>query len=186
MTLIHAFLLIVLFLVLLTMELFIPSGGLLGIAAGAALLAAIVIGFMHSLQAGAAILFGAAFIVPVLISIGLRAWPKTALGKKMLTLDPTQNAIDDAQWRSAREALVGKIGVAKTDMLPSGLIEIDGVKIDAISVGMAIERGQSVKVVSVNVGKVQVSPVTVREESEPRNIVPDSLETPIESLGLDD
>ena len=45
MTLLHAVGMLVLFFGLLALELFIPSGGLLGVAAAAALIAAIVIGY---------------------------------------------------------------------------------------------------------------------------------------------
>ncbi len=186
MTLIHAVLLIVLFLALLALELFIPSGGLLGIAAAAALLAAIVIGFFHSLTAGATILIGAAVIVPMLVSFGLRVWPKTPLGRRMLTIDPEADAAREVELRVEREAIIGKIGVAKTNMLPSGLIEIDGVRMDAISVGMAIDSGQRVEVVSVSSGKIHVRPSFGQQVYDAQSHVPDTLETPIDSLGMED
>ena len=186
MTLIHAFIMIVLFLVLLTLELFIPSGGLLGIAAAASLIAAIVLGFMHSMTAGASILVGAAILVPIVISIGLRIWPRTAMGRRMLTQDAEANAAFDAELRAERLAMVGKTGIAVTDMLPAGLVEIDGERRDAISTGMAIDRGQRVEVVSVTSGKIHVRPI-VEGPSEPaRPLVPQSLEVPIESLGIED
>lgn len=185
MTLIYAFLMIVLFLVLLALELFIPSGGLLGIAAAASLITAIVLGFMHSLAAGAGILIGAAVFVPIAISVGLRLWPRTAVGKRMLTQNPEANAAFDAELRAAREVMIGKSGVAKTDMLPSGLVEIDGQRLDAVSIGMAIDRGQRIEVVSVTSGKLQVRPI-VDSAAPKRSAVAESLELPIESLGMDD
>jgi membrane-bound ClpP family serine protease len=186
MTLIHAVLMIVVFLLLLALELFIPSGGLLGIAAAAALIAAIVIGFLHSLTAGATILIGAAIGVPFLVSIGLRIWPKTPMGRRMLTIDPVADAIREAEFRAEREAIVGKTGVAKTNMLPSGLVEIEGVRMDAVSVGMAIDSGQKVEVVSVSSGKIHVRPIDSEHVTSTRPAIPDSLETPIDSLGIED
>lgn len=185
MTLIYAFIMIVLFLVLLTLELFIPSGGLLGIAAGASLITAIVLGFMHSMAAGAAILVGAAIFVPISISVGLRIWPRTAIGRRMLTQNPEANAAFDAALRAEREAMVGKMGVAKTDLLPSGLIEVDGQRMDAVSIGMAIDRGQRVEVVSVTSGKIHVQPM-VDAVADQRPAIPEALEMPIESLGTED
>jgi membrane-bound ClpP family serine protease len=186
MSLIHAVGMLLLFFTLLALELFIPSGGLLGIAAGAALIAAIVIGFLHSLVAGASILVGSAVLVPLLISAGLRIWPRTPMGRRMLTLDPEADVAREAALRLEREAIIGKIGVAKTDMLPSGLVEIEGVRMDAVSVGMVIDRGQVVEVVSVTSGKIRVRPVEAGRNREETPRVPETLETPIESLGLED
>jgi len=183
MSLIYAVLLLVLFLILLVLELFIPSGGLLGVAAAASIIASIILGFMHSLAVGALLLVATAVIVPVLISVGLRAWPHTAMGKRMLTIDPDANDAIEVQLRDQREAMVGKTGIAKTNLLPSGLVEIEGKRIDAISIGMAIDKGERIEVVSVVSGKVRVQPYYGEVNSKS---IPATLETPIESLGIDD
>jgi membrane-bound ClpP family serine protease len=186
MTLIHAVGMLLLFFALLVLELFIPSGGLLGIGAAAALIAAIVIGFLHSLAAGSIILVGSAIVVPAVISLGLRIWPRTAVGRRMLTIDHEAEAQRDAEERQRREAIIGKVGIAKTDMLPSGLVEIDGMRLDAVSLGMVIDRGQTVEVVNVVSGKIHVRPVEAKPETTEAPRVPETLETPIESLGLED
>lgn len=186
MTLLHAVGLLLLFFALLALELFIPSGGLLGIAAAAALIGAIVIGFLHSMATGASILVGSVVLVPVIVSAGLKIWPRTPVGRRMLTLDPEADAAREAELRAEREAIIGKTGIAKTDMLPSGLVEIDGVRMDAVSVGMVIDRGQSVEVVSVTSGKIRVRPIEPGRELQETPAIPESLETPIESLGLED
>ena len=185
MSLIHAVGMLLLFLVLLALELFIPSGGVLGIAAAAALIAAIIIGFMHSLSAGASILVGSAIVVPILVSAGLRIWPKTAIGRRMLTLDSEANELREEASRAEREAIIGKTGMAKTNLLPNGLIEIDGVRLDAISTGAAIDIGTAIEVVSVTGGKIRVRPCQENAASS-KSTVPASLETPIESLGIEE
>ena len=192
MTLLHAVGMLVLFFGLLTLELFIPSGGLLGVAAAAALIAAIVIGFMHSLETGATILVGAAVFVPIVISIGLRIWPSTPIGRRMLTLNPEADARREAELRAEREAIIGKKGFARSNLLPSGLIEIDGIRMDAISLGMAIDAGQVVEIVSVSAGKIHVRAIGSNQVdgagrvAEARPAMPASLETPIESLESED
>lgn len=185
MTLIHAVAMLVLFLVLLVLELFIPSGGLLGIAAAAALMAAIIIGFMHSLSAGASILVAVSILVPVLVSIGVRIWPRTPMGRRMLTINTQENEARETELRTQRDSIIGKIGIAKTNLLPSGLVEIDGMRLDAISIGIAIDRGETIEVVSITSGKIRVRPYQ-GPPAESRPSVPPSLETPIESLGIDD
>jgi len=162
------------------------------VAAAAALIAAIVIGFMHSLATGATILVGAAVFVPMVISIGLRIWPNTPIGRRMMTLNPEADARREAELRAEREAIIGKKGFARTDLLPSGLIEIDGVRMDAISLGMAIDAGQSVEIVSVSAGKIHVRAIGSDQIAgadrmpDARSAMPASLETPIESLESED
>ena len=95
---------------------------------------------------------------------------------------------DNPHFRSLRE-LVGKVGKAKSLMLPSGAIVIDGRVIDAVSEGMAIEAGQSVKVVEVRANRVVVRPLTPEEEQQLARQQEDSpddlLSRPIDTLGLD-
>jgi len=183
MTLIHTTLLLVLFFVLLVLELFLPSGGLLGIAAAAALVAAIVTGFLHSLVAGSATLVITAVLVPIFVSIGLRVWPRTPIGRRILTLDTVANEARETDSRTLREVIIGKIGVTKTNLLPSGLVEIEGVRMDAISIGVAIDKGQPIEVVDISSGKIRVRPYLATAGDGP---IATSLETPIESLGIDD
>ncbi len=186
MSLLYAVGLLVVFLLLLSLELFIPSGGLLGIAAAAALIGSVVLAFMHSLEAGAIVLVGSAFGVPIFISFGLRLWPKTAIGKRMLTFDPEADAVQEAALRVERDAMIGKVGIAKSNMLPSGMIELDGMTVDAISIGMAIDAGQAVEVVSVTSGRLRVRPIDSDRSPSSAPFMPTSLETPIESLGSGD
>ncbi len=77
--------------------------------------------------------------------------------------------------------MVGKIGVAKTLMMPSGAVLVDGQTIDALSEGMPIEAGQRIQVIEVHGSRVVVRPA---DESD-STASDDVLSQPIESLGLD-
>jgi len=160
MTLVHALLLLLLAFVLLLLELFLPSGGLLGLSATAAVIAAIVVGFLHSFAAGAWILTVVAVGTPLTLWLGLRLWPYTPIGKRMLNVDPEQDAARRREQEIARGRWVGKRGIAKMDLLPNGRVLIDGQLVDAISIGTVIERGEPVEVVSVIAGKIQVRRAT--------------------------
>lgn len=196
MTLLHAFGLLLLFFVLLLLELFIPSGGLLGIAAVAALVAAIVIGFLHSATAGGMILITVGFCVPLIVSIGLRLWPRTPFGRRILNIDPEESTARRQDQDALRQQWVGKVGVARMDLLPNGVIDVAGSRLDAVSVGGVIDRGANVEIVNVVAGKFQVRrterpPDPVTREDRPVSTAaaegtPDSLELPIESLGIED
>ena len=177
MTLVHALFLLLLAFVLLLLELFLPSGGLLGLSAVAAVIAAIVVGFLHSFAAGAWILTIVALGTPLIIWLGLRLWPYTPIGKRMLNLDPEQDAARRREQEIARGRWVGKRGIAKMDLLPNGRVLIDGQLVDAISSGSVIERGEPVEVVSMIAGKIQVRRATSRTKP---------ADDPAPSTGLSD
>ena len=181
MGLFHAWGLLALAFFLVLLELVVPSGGILGVCAGAAMLAAVVIGFLHSFTLGAAMLMIAGFGVPLVIWLGLKLWPNTPIGRRMLNIDPEVEAARRKLEEENRNRWLGKVGVAKINLLPNGIIEIDEQSLDAISLGGAIDRGTHVEVVNVIAGKIHVRPtqrpLTPREPSNPPN-PPDQMADP--------
>lgn len=173
MGLFHAWGLLALAFFLVLLELVVPSGGILGVCAGAAMLAAVVIGFLHSFTLGAAMLMIAGFGVPLVIWLGLKLWPNTPIGRRMLNIDPEVDAARRKLEEENRNRWLGKVGVAKINLLPNGIIEIDEQSLDAISLGGAIDRGTHVEVVNVIAGKIHVRPtqrpLTPREPPNPPN-----------------
>ncbi len=193
MTLLYVALLLVAFYFLLTAEFFLPSGGFLGIAAAGALIAAAVIAFTHSTVAGFTVLAIAVLTTPLMIFGLLRVWPHTPIGQRMLNRRPGQIA-DRAPQRTTSSGiplddLVGRIGIAKTNLLPSGLISFDTDKVDAVSIGMPIDAGSKVIVTSVEAGKVHVRPATDDDiaqlcvDAKPQS--PPSLEGTLESFDFE-
>jgi membrane-bound ClpP family serine protease len=61
---------------LLAMELFVPSAGALGVFAGIAFLAAVVVGFMEDFYIGTSMMVTVAVIVPVFFGIFAHLYPK--------------------------------------------------------------------------------------------------------------
>jgi membrane-bound serine protease (ClpP class) len=104
------------------------------------------------------------------------------MGRRLLLDVPRGEELlpDTPERRSLRE-MVGKIGVAKSLMLPSGAVTIEGRTIDALSEGTPIEAGQQVRVIEVRGNRVVVR-AAEGEEPAPSS---DVLSQPIESLGLD-
>lgn len=193
MTLLYAILLLVAFYLLLTAEFFLPSGGFLGVAAFAALIASAVIAFGQSTTAGLLVLGIALTTTPLMIFGLLQLWPHTPIGRRMLNRRPGETAAQPSVRTTSRgtplDQLVGRIGTAKTDLLPSGMIAVDSDKVDAISLGMAIDQGQKVIVTSVEAGKVHVRPATDQDvdgtstPSQPQS--PPALEDNLESFDFE-
>lgn len=171
------------------LELFVPSAGIIGIIAGTLIVAGIVVGFMDSLNTGALTLMIAVIALPVLLTAMFKLWPHTPLGKRILLKDlkPEDVLPKKSHYKKRNDSLVGKLGIAKTKMLPSGIVVIDGEKFDAISEGFAIDQGDAVKIVAVREHRIYVQPYDgdVNDASELPVRDRDILSRPIEELGID-
>jgi membrane-bound ClpP family serine protease len=184
--LVWAALLLLLGLSLAVLEIFVPSGGMLGFLSVLAILAAIILGFtMGGALIGTIFLLLAAVGVPVSLGLGFHYWPHTPMGRRILLDIPTsEQVLPDSEERRALRELIGKLGRAKSVMLPSGAVLIDGRIIDAVSEGQAIEEGQTVRVIEVHGTRIVVRPADEPQQTgSPTS--EDLLSRPIESLGLD-
>ena len=167
---------------LVVLEVFIPSGGILGILSGLAILGSIIFAFRRDTTAGLSFALVALVAVPALLALAFRIWPHTPIGKAFLGELPSE---DEIKPIDPRRELVGHLGVAKSLMLPSGSVLINGHLIDAVAQGDAIEPGEPVVVVEVRANRVVVrraeSDEVDRRVDDPR----DMLSKPIDQLGFD-
>jgi membrane-bound serine protease (ClpP class) len=166
---------------LVLLEVFIPSGGIIGTVSAVCVIASILIAFQESATSGFAFTATALFAVPTLLVLAFRIWPKTPMGKAFLGELPTE---DEVLTQDPRRALLGRVGVARTKMLPSGAVEIDGQMVDAITRGQAIEPGTYVTVIEVRANRVVVRPAG--KDQRPSHVNPsDLLSRSIEELGIE-
>jgi membrane-bound ClpP family serine protease len=181
--LLWAILLLVLGFLLLVMEIFFPSAGILAFLSAAALIGAIVFGYMQG-TASCIVIVG--FIIagiPTLVVLAFKYWPKTAIGRRiMLNTPPSGDVLPDDPDKEFLKNLVGRIGKTKCKMLPSGIIFIDGRKIDAVSEGMPIEVNQEFRVIQVRGKRVVVRSL---DEDAPSPNAANPLRRPIDGL-IDD
>ena len=182
--LVWSVLLLFLGLALVCAEVFVPSGGILGFLSIASLMAGIILAFYHrGPEVGFLFLVVTAVAVPGALVLAFRYWPKTPMGRRLLLGVPDGEELrPDSPKRRQLRQLVGKFGVAKSLMMPSGAVLIDRATFDALSEGMSIEAGQRIKVIEVRGTRVLVRPVDASESPQASD---DILSQPIESLGLD-
>jgi len=171
------------------LELFVPSAGIIGVIAATLIVAGIVVGFAESLSTGALMLMIAVVALPVLLTVMFKIWPHTPLGKRILLKDlkPEDVLPKKSHYKKRNDSLVGKLGIAKTKMLPSGIVVIDGEKFDAISEGFPIDQGDAVKIIAVREHRIYVQPYEgdVADAAELPVRDRDILSQPIEELGID-
>jgi membrane-bound ClpP family serine protease len=170
------------------LEIFIPSGGAIGFLSFTSIVTAIVLAFVQSgPTTGIVFLMIACVAVPIALVAAFRFLPDTPMGKRLLpTIPSAAEVLPDSDERRKLREMVGHIGHAKSKMLPSGAVEVDGHIIDAMSEGGPIEPGQMVRVIEVRGAMVIVRPIDKADEHKHAAAMSDDvLSRPIESLGLD-
>jgi len=135
-------------------EFFVP-GGICGAFGGAAILASCVLGWYEYPQYGFFIVIAEFMIGLVGVILGFKLFPHTPVGKKMILSD-TQDADKGWVFAASDPSLLGIQGVVFTALRPAGTIIVDGRRIDAVSDGSLIEKGEKVRVIEVHGSRIVV------------------------------
>ena len=164
-------------------EMFVPSAGLLAVLSGILIVSSVIVAFLHSITAGVGMVIAVAILLPFIFLVFVHVWPNTPIGKRVLlgTIDEDDVKLKGEHYDEQQE-LVGKTGIAKSKMIPSGQIVIDGRKFDAVSEGLPIEAGDPVRVVGVRMFKIFVRKITPGESATTAS----DLEEDILSQPIDD
>jgi membrane-bound serine protease (ClpP class) len=140
-------------------ELLLPAGGLIGIAGFGAMVAGIVLGFVHhGTTVGTVLLIGSLLLMPFLVALGLKIFPNTFVGKRLILKDVLvgKTAVPNAPDEAQQADLVGKEGTALTDLRPSGMARVDGRKLSVVTMGDYIEHEARVKVIKTEGNRIVV------------------------------
>jgi len=138
-------------------EVFIPSGGLISVCALGCLIGGLAIFFRSSTAAGWAGVVIAVIMIPSVLVIAYRIFPKTRFGKSV-TLEPPQREQGDAIPDTPKlMEMLGAVGVVVTPLRPVGTCDFSGQKFECVAESGYIDKGQNVKVI-----RVQSTQLTVR------------------------
>ena len=96
--------------------------------------------------------------LPTLGAAAWYLWTQTPIGRQAPVV-PAGGNVKDIPKIQALENLLGQTGRTVTVMRPSGKVDFNGERIDAIAEGIMIKAGQPVRCVEVQAGKVVVRPV---------------------------
>lgn len=136
---------------MLVLEVFVPSGGVLGFLSVVALGAGVATAFVElGPWFGMVTLAVTCVAAPLALAGAFRLFPQTPLGRRVLPPPPQpDDVVPDADRRALLRELVGRAGRATSDLLPWGSIEIDGVEHTALSESGPITQGESIEAVAV-------------------------------------
>ena len=179
------------------LEVFIPSGGLLGFVSIAAIVAAIATAFAEQgIGPGFLVLAITAVAVPSTLAIAFHLFPSTPLGRRIMPSPPEpQDLVPAKKQRERLKEFVGRQGKAVTDLVPWGQVEVLNERIEAVSRAGAISSETLIEVVgtegtAVIVRTTQTKPELRAFPEPPDDAYPDnslpnlpkkSIERPIPS-----
>ena len=153
-----AIFLFVLSAVLIVLEIFIPSFGIITACSVGCLLGGLWLFFGYGTAWGLAGIALAVIIIPTVIVLVYKNFPKTKLGKNLLT-EPTKRKPGEGVPDSDKlTALMGCQGQVLTTMRPVGKCQFDSGKFECIAESGFVKKDAKVEVI-----KVESSQVTVRE-----------------------
>ena len=164
-TLVWVVVLLLLGLAVMVLEVFVPSGGILGFVSVLALISAVATAFLEQgTTAGMAALAVVVLAVPTVLSAAFRWFPETPLGRRVLPPAPEAADVlpDPARRRHLRE-LIGRTGLTGSELLPFGSVAIDGEIVEAMSESGPLEAGVAIEVVGVQGTAIVVRGVERRE-----------------------
>lgn len=149
--------------VLVFIEVMIPSGGVIGLIAGVVALVGVVNFFRVSVVWGMSSLLALLVLAPLTISYALKVWPHTPIGRRMILGSDVEDEEAEAERRKERQeeeakrkALIGARGAALTDLRPVGTVRIENRRYEANAEGGMIEAGATVRVTDVQGNRLKV------------------------------
>lgn len=142
---------------LLVAEVFMPGFGVAGISGIVLEIISIILTYLK--YGGLAALGLTVVILAVIgitISVSLRSATKGRLSKSRIILKDRETSAEGYLASADMEVFVGKEGEATTVLRPSGMADVDGIRLNVVSEGEYIPKGTKVRVVRVDGARVVV------------------------------
>jgi membrane-bound serine protease (ClpP class) len=128
-------------------EFFVP-GITLGVVGSVLVVVSIALGWHRYPEYGIFILAGETTGVIVIIGLGLLLLVKTPLGRGLVLKANQQTSAGYSSY-AEDQTLVGKLATVHTALRPAGSIMLERRRIDAVSNGMFIDAGKTVRIIQV-------------------------------------
>ena len=146
--------------VLLVVEAFMPGFGVAGFFGVVLEIAAVVMTYLtHGVTSALVVLLIGLAVVALAISMSLRSIAKGRLSESGMVLKNTERSEEGYMANEDLGVFLGRVGTATTALRPTGMADFDGVKLNVMSDGTFVEAGVQVKITRVDGGKVVVVPV---------------------------
>jgi membrane-bound serine protease (ClpP class) len=137
-------------------EVFVPSGGLISVCALACLIGGIAIFFRHSAMAGWIGIIIAIVMIPSIVIIAYKIFPRTRFGKSVTLTPPQRKQGDAIPDTEELKKLLGAEGAVLTPLRPVGMCDFSGRRVECVAESGYVDKGKKVKVIDVESTRVTV------------------------------
>lgn len=156
--------------VLLFLELFIPSGGMIGVLAAIAAIGSLVAFFKYDTTWGFAMTLAYIILAPIAIIGIFKLWLNSPIARRMILggRDDGAAASNDENASTAEQArhernnvlrqLIGAEGVTITSLRPVGTVRINDQRVDALAETGVIDADVRVVVTDIYDNQIKVRP----------------------------
>ena len=142
--------------VLLVIEIFVPSFGLLTLSALACLAGGVGIFFKQGAVTGWIGVGIAVVLIPIVWVIVYRRFPNTSFGRAVTLKGPQREKGDAIADTPQLSELVDKAGVVISPLRPVGICDFSGQRVECVAESGYVDRGKNVKVIHVEGTQVTV------------------------------
>lgn len=142
---------------LLVIEVFVPSFGLITICAMGAMAGGLAIFFNHSPAAGWVGVIVAIIMIPTVLVMAYKLFPKTRFGKNVSLPGPKREKGDAIPDTEKLSKMAGAIGRVITPLRPVGMCDFAGQRLECVAESGYLDKNQIVEVI-----KVEGTQLTVR------------------------
>jgi membrane-bound ClpP family serine protease len=150
-------------LLLIIIEVFVPSGGLISIVAAGCGVTGLIFLYRYSTAWGVSGTVAMFILGPMAFGFALKVWPSTPIGRKMLgEKEPEEKEADRLAELAERErmlSLIGAQGTVVTDLRPVGLAMFDGKRTEVLSESGIVRAGATVRITSIDSNQIKVRAV---------------------------
>jgi len=138
-------------------EVFVPSGGLISICSLACLVGGVTIFFRHSTVAGWIGVIIAIIMIPSVLVVAYKMFPKTRFGKSVILAPPQRQKGDAIPDTPELKEMLGAMGLVLTPLRPVGMCDFSGQRVECVAESGYVDKGEKVRVI-----RVQGTQLTVR------------------------
>lgn len=144
-------------------ELFLPTGGILGVVAAVAAVAGCIAFWRVGVWWGAGSTLFVLTSAPLAFNFALKVMPHTPVGRALILGDEEdesqRRAVESQRESEAARAIIGAVGTALTPLRPVGAAEIEGQRIEVLAEGGPIDAGAKIRITGIVDNQVRVRPV---------------------------
>ena len=143
---------------LLLLECFLPTSGLLAILSLAFLIASVTLGFSVSVTAGIFVILIILVLTPLLIRLLINLWPSTSIGQKILNIPQDGRVRPPPESRDSPSSPdMDQHGISITNLQPHGIADFGDGGIEVVTQGEFIESGRTIRVLENRMGRIYVT-----------------------------